>query len=191
MSNREAKNVIIDGKSIGAICERPSDKVYLGIEVSKARAEYLVQCLERPLCLGCGREEDECQADPCADEQIKRGELQVCSDCTLTFDPNQLTDGKCPDCCDQLPVFEVTVYETISYAAHIEAESQEQAERAVEAMDESDWEPIRESSQIEKYGYETNKRKWDIFKVERSDFIKTPAENDLLISAAEWDVVDD
>lgn len=190
MSNREAKNVIIDGKSIGAICEQESDQVYLGIQVSRARAEYLVQCLERPLCLGCGREEDECQADPCTDELIKRGGLQVCSGCTLTFHQNQLTDGKCPNCRDQLPVFEVTVYETITYSAHVEAESQEQAERAIDNIAAEDWEPVRESAQFDKYGYEVNKRKWDIFKVERSDFIAKLAENDLLISAPEWDELD-
>ena len=42
------------------------DKVYFGIAVSKQRAEYLIRCLERPLCSHCGREEDECNAEPCA-----------------------------------------------------------------------------------------------------------------------------
>lgn len=154
MSKREAENVVIDGKSIGAIVEQPSDKVYLGIYVTKARAEYLVQCLERPLCLGCGREEDECQADPCR---------------------------------DKLQVFEINVYETIKYTAYIEADSQAQAERAVDSMCANDWQPVRESAEFDGYGYETNKRHWDIWPRDRNQFIDQLAERELLISALEWD----
>jgi len=84
-------------------------------------------------------------------------------------------------------VFEVTVMETISYAAHIEATDQAQAERAVESMDENDWDPIRESAQLEKYGYEINGRRWSVMSVERTDFIRMLDKEELLISAEEWD----
>lgn len=45
------------------------DKVYFAVTVSKARAEYLFKCLQRPLCENCGREVDECEADPCTRNQ--------------------------------------------------------------------------------------------------------------------------
>lgn len=187
MSKQESKNVVIDGKSIGTIIERPSDKVYMGLEVTKARADYLVQCLERPLCLGCGREEDECQADPCVDEKIRIGELQQCAGCGIPFDPHHLTEGECPACRDKLQVFEINVYETIKYTAHIEADSQAQAERAVESMCSHDWEPVRKSAELDEYGYETNKRHWDIWPRDRNQFIDNLSEKGLVISALEWD----
>jgi len=35
--------------------------------VDGARYKYLTACLDEPLCLACGREEAECDADPCCD----------------------------------------------------------------------------------------------------------------------------
>jgi hypothetical protein len=173
MSKQESKNVVIDGKSIGTIIERPSDRVYMGIEVTKARAD--------------GREEDECQADPCVDEKIRIGELQQCAGCGIPFDPHHLTEGECPACRDKLQVFEINVYETIKYTAHIEADSQAQAERAVESMCSHDWEPVRKSAELDEYGYETNKRHWDIWPRDRNQFIDNLSEKGLVISALEWD----
>ena len=37
--------------------------------VSEARADFLLKMLEVPLCNHCGREADECMADPCAEAQ--------------------------------------------------------------------------------------------------------------------------
>ena len=41
------------------------DMIYFGVTVTRARAEYLMKCLTRDLCEHCGRELDECEADPC------------------------------------------------------------------------------------------------------------------------------
>lgn len=73
-------------------------KVFFGVKVSKLRAEYLFKCLQRPLCMACGREEDECSADPCPDVRIQRGEIAYCRDCLDYYDPAALIDGYCPDC---------------------------------------------------------------------------------------------
>ena len=132
--------------------------VYFAVTVPKARAEYLFACLQRPLCENCGREADECKADPCEDREAKSG------------------------------VFEITVHETITYSAHIEAENLEQAERAVTSMQEyGDWEPIRDSAEIEKYGYNIDNRSWHVSPVERTDFIDELAKREKLISAKEWE----
>lgn len=73
-------------------------KVYFAVTVSKARAEYLFQCLQRPLCT-CGREVDECEADPCDDRRVNQGELAYCAGCHELFDPAAIDErGKCPEC---------------------------------------------------------------------------------------------
>jgi len=43
----------------------PGGHVYFGVTVSRQRAEYLMRCLDEPLCKACGREEAECSANPC------------------------------------------------------------------------------------------------------------------------------
>jgi hypothetical protein len=73
-------------------------EVYFGVKVSKARAEYLFKCLLRPLCT-CGREVDECEADPCNDRRIADGELAYCSGCKDLFDPQALDPQfRCAEC---------------------------------------------------------------------------------------------
>jgi len=41
------------------------EQIYFGVMVGKQRAEYLMRCLDEPLCPHCGREIAECSADPC------------------------------------------------------------------------------------------------------------------------------
>ena len=44
---------------------KDDDQVYFAVTVTKRRAEYLYKCLHTPLCYACGREQAECEADPC------------------------------------------------------------------------------------------------------------------------------
>lgn len=74
-------------------------KVYFGVQCSKLRAEYLFKCLQRPLCT-CGREVDECEADPCTDRRVADGELAYCKGCHTLIDPAALADALCPECFD-------------------------------------------------------------------------------------------
>lgn len=73
-------------------------QVFFGVTVSKRRAEYLYQCLHRPLCGYCNRELDECEADPCQDRRIEAGELAHCAGCYELLDPAALHDGLCSEC---------------------------------------------------------------------------------------------
>ncbi len=113
---------------------------------SKARYDHLVKHLKIPLCDHCGREKDECDADPCAGvqaEEAQPGEPRV---------------------------FEVSVFEKIYYTAYVRARSSEEAEAAVSKMDVEDWEPMR--CDMDEYGYEISNRYWDIFEHEGEEIDK-------------------
>lgn len=185
MTTLNSKNIIIDGKSIGAMTEQPTDRVYLGIEVSKKRAEYLIECLERPLCLGCHREDAECDADPCIDKQIELGELVKCKGCNHYFDPHHLTDGKCPDCGAEPRLFAVRVSETITYSGWIKARSHEEADKVIDYLDINDWQPMLESCEFKKYGYDITERRWDIDDPSASERDMC-ADSDIVIEAKDW-----
>ena len=138
--------------------------IYFGVTVSEARAEFLAKMLKVPLCQHCGREASECEADPCAEAQHAHD---------AHVEPNK-------------QIYQIAVVDTLTYQAHIEAESLEQAKAAVEFLGANDWEPIRHSSQFEEYGGVTDKRKWTVFEVDRTDYINTLAKCGLVIVASHW-----
>ena len=155
-------------------------------EVTPARAEYLRKCLERPLCLGCRREQDECDADPCLDARIENGELAHCTQCNEYWDPKIIEDGVCEFCRGGSRLFEVTVSERISYSIYVEAINEDQARQAVEYMDTHDWEGPRET--CDKYGFNVNDRDFDYDEMEQAQVEKL--DEDDVIPASEWVALD-
>ena len=98
--SRYSQKIRQDGKVVGCVTglNAPTDEIFFAITVDRARAEYLMRCLDDPLCKGCGREEAECSADPCPGVRIDRGEIVQCFRCCEYYDPHHLVNGLCPDC---------------------------------------------------------------------------------------------
>ena len=141
-------------------------KVFFSHSVTPERAEFLAKMLTVPLCSDCGREQDACDADPCAMKQHAH-DAYVETETTL---------------------FEVKVIETINYTAWVLATNKEQAHEAVNTMDQDDWEPMKDSCEFEEYGYEINHRTWDITPAEPSAVVMMKEKN-LAVAAEDW--VDD
>lgn len=160
--------------------------VTLTLTVAPDRVDYINQCLERPLCLGCHREEDECDADPCIDKQIERGEVVKCKGCNQHFAPTRLTDGKCPDCGAEPRLFAVRVSETITYSGWIRARSWEEADGVIDYLDINDWQPMLESCEFKKYGYDITERRWDIDEPSASERVMCDDDDDIVIEAKDW-----
>jgi hypothetical protein len=120
--------------------------------VTPARAEYLRQCLERPLCLGCRREEDECDADPCLDKRIENGELAYCTDCREYYDPACIKDGVCDGCRSDPKVYIVNVRDTHEYSHYVIARSEDEAREVTRYCNEHDWEPLAQPHAVEDFG---------------------------------------
>jgi len=62
----EKDNLVAIKEWLAARPPTPADKVYFGVLIDPARAEFLKRALDFPLCKHCAREEAECIADPCA-----------------------------------------------------------------------------------------------------------------------------
>lgn len=133
------------------------DEVYFAVTVPKVRAEHLFKCLQRPLCENCGREVDECDADPCTEQPV-----HTCNKGTR--------------------LFEVNVVEHVSYSIYVEALNEAQAERAVEYMSRHDWEGPAETR--EKYGVEIAQRDFDYWEMDRAQVEKLEPSD--VIAASDW-----
>ncbi|MCP4470474.1 MAG: hypothetical protein GY815_07275 [Gammaproteobacteria bacterium] len=85
--------------------------VCFSVTVDEWRADYLKQCLEVPLCQGCGREEDECSADPCQSVMKDRGDPQcdVCRRYVMKGYLNVAIGSQ--TCCDCVDVRKASILE--------------------------------------------------------------------------------
>jgi hypothetical protein len=61
--------------------DKPTDQIYFAVTVTRRRAEFLQRMIEVPLCDTCGREQDECDADPCG------GIMSVVANCNICYRP--------------------------------------------------------------------------------------------------------
>ena len=98
--SRYSQKIRQDGKVVGCVngLDSPTDQIFFAITVDRARADYLMRCLDEPLCKGCGREEAECSADPCPGVRLDRGEIEACDWCGQHYDPLHLKNGICVEC---------------------------------------------------------------------------------------------